>query len=487
MTDGHIAIIGVARVGAARVGYCPTGLLCQVGRRTLPARVGVARVGAARVGATVLSTALRYLEQSSFQMRDSGYTDPPTCDFEIVCLDTDIRPRVGDMVVIAVGTLRRRFFGGNLVSCTESRQFAASGRSVYRCQAVGYLRRLQRIKNIFASYSSALAGDILKALFAEHAPTYDATMIQDGPTLNNLVFDGCSLLEACNTLAAQANYLFYINPLRQVIFRPQDTELAPWVLTDESASEIEISDTDDEFLSRVIVRYSIPERRTQHFLGNGETKEFPLYGTIDAVHSLTVDDVAVSYGWRYTEDNSENDFSIRGTNPAYIATIAHPVLTVGQRLTITYTALFPARIAVSDRAAITARQSVEGGTGLYDEVLTNRDLRVTDAVALATETLDRADAARYAVSYTRLELLSQVFTRLLRVGQLQTVQVHDYDTQLMIQEITMSVLRPASDLSALLQLDVQLGRKIYTLTDIFKSLTPPSDVPANERTSVMTV
>lgn len=487
MTDGRIAIVGVARVGAARVGYCPTGLLCQVGKRTLPARVGVARVGAVRVGATILYTALRYLEQSSFQLRDSGYTEPPTCDFEIICLDTDVRPRVGEMVVIAVGTLRRRLFGGALAICTESRRYAASGRSVYRCQAVGFLRRLQRIKDIFASYTSALAGDILKALFAEHAPTFDATLIQDGPTLNNLVFDGCSLLEACNTLAAQANYLFYINPLRQVVFRPQDAELAPWVLTDESASSIEITENDDAFVSRVIVRYSTPERRTQHFLGDGETKEFPLYGTIDAVHSLTVDDAAVSYGWRYTEDNSENDFSIRGTNPAYIATVSHPVLAVGERLSITYTALFPTRITVSDRSAMTARQSLEGGSGLYDEMLTNRDLRVTDAVALANETLWRAENASLSVTYSRLELLSHLFTRLLRVGQLQTVQVHAYNTQLMIQEITISVLRPASDLSVILQLDVQLGRKIYTLTDIFKSLTPPSDVPANERTSTMTV
>jgi len=481
------AIIGVARVGIARVGACVHGLLCQIGRRTLPARVGVARIGASRVGATVLNSNLRLMLRDTFMISDSGYTEPPTCQFAIVS-EFALRPQIGEIVIIAVGTLRRRLFGGNLGVMTEELYAHGATRYRYNCQAFGFLKKLQHLV-VFAQFSAQLAGDILRTLFAEYAPLYDVSAIGDGLLIDSAAYDGISLLEVCNDLAIRSQSLFYVDALRRVRFEPHQSQNAPWVVTPDIVSDLSITADSAEMKNQVIVRYSLPERRQQQFVGDNITKEFPLFGEVTAIHSLTVDHVPVTYDARYRVDNSKNDFSVYYGSPAYIATSNHAVLQAGQVLDVTYTSLFPARVMVTDRAATMQQECTEGGDGLYMHILTDRTLQSTlMAVTQAREYLRAYALPEISAAYCRHDALGAYFTRQLRVGQRQRLVARGHDVWLTIQQLQFQLDAPRTGgLDQGILLSVTLGSRQYSLADLFKAIEPPSEVKINEYVSTRIV
>jgi len=463
------SIANIARAGATRSGYHSGRLMCQVGKRMRACRSGIARSGATRMGLDQTVTNQRRLRQNSLQINDTGLTEIPTCSFVITSSLAD-RPQDGDPVIIAVGTLQNRLFGGHLKNPQESKY--SNSWYVYECTAEGYQKEL-RSRLVNATYEDQRAGAIVKVILAAYTTGFTWTGgIQDGALIEEKSFNFVSVLDACNQLANLSGFIFYVNHRKQVFFTSRTKHTAPWAISDsESFDNLEIGEDSSELKNRVILRYCELEEITETFKGDSEQERFILSEEPVEIISLKVDGADVTYDSKYSTDNSGNDFSIRYGSEKYIQTVSHATLTASNILEIVYMGKRPARLIVNATSAQSARASLEGGGGIYEHLIEERGIaNRADALARAQDELTRFSEVLLTASYERKDKVFAFFQNRLRVGMQQSLTARGRSTALSIESITLSVFRHENDRTLGFLQQVSLGPVKQTLTDVFQGI-----------------
>lgn len=459
---------GVGLSGYMCSGYTAYGLLCQIGRYYAPALSGVGLSGAMLSGMDTVAASLRMIDNLTITL--SGEREIPECTFDMVAALTSA-PQPGTPVVIAVGSLQSPIFRGTLVSSERTR--LAPGKFAFACRAEGILRELAR-PLASGAWTNQFAGDILRGLLTAYAPQFDTGgYVEQGVRLEEFIAQDEELLSICSRLAALCNFAFYIAPDRAVHFHAPETLAAPWDIDDaEHYGNLTITEDASTLRTRIIVQYSVLRSISESFTGDGATRDFTLRQKPHNITSLQVNGADVTFGTHYAEDNSGNDFSV-DYERGIINTRAHATLTGSDTLTCAYIAKVPARLVRSDAAAIAARRAIEGTDGLYDYLITDRDGILSKADARAAADAELAQYAYPAVSasYSRVEELSGILSRMLQPGQRQALDQWGVSEPLQIQRVTIRVLRPASDATLAWQIDAELGRPTPRLDTVLSETT----------------
>ena len=462
------AIVNKCWVGTTRAGYHSGKLLCQIGKRLVPARVGRARAGASLIGLLTTVSNLRHIRKNTLRIYDLGRSEVPTCEFSIQSrLAT--RPQDGQMVVIAVGTLLNRLFAGHISNPSETH--LSGPWFQYGCSAQGFAKALLR-RLVNRVYREMYAGKIVEDLLEHYAPNfYGAGNMEKGVFIEEISFDFVSVLDACNTLANRSGYVFYVTPLREIRFMPQDKHSAPWDVSDqERYSGLRINEDSSELKNRIIVRYSKLIEMTEDFRGDGETKQFYLLEEPHEITGITVNGTPVTYGTRYAEDNSEHDFSIRHSEK-YISTMKHPVLTANEVLSVSYWGKTPARLVINDTRSQAERAAREGGDGIHEFLINDREIfSLADARQRAEDELARYSNVRISATYNRKESVFDFFRNRLLVGMSQCLTARGRDEMLTISKVTITVCQHEGNSNLAFMQDVSLG-ETPSLTDVFREVT----------------
>lgn len=482
------SIVGIARVGATRAGYHSGQLLCQVGKRILPARAGIARVGATRAGLTEFVSHLRNLARKSLTVEDTGLTSVPRATFTIRCALAN-KPQDGDPVIVAIGTLRNRLFAGHLSNPEEEK--VSQNWFDYHCQSEGFARLLRK-RVVSGTWEDGYAGAILEDILTTYVPDqfWMRGNVHDGAFIGEITFDFCTLLEACNRLANLSGYVFYVDPLREVHFKPQTKHVAPWAVDNsERFDDLVIREDSSQIKNRIIVRYSTLSEVTEEFLGDGTQKVFRLAEKPHDISSITVNSVAQTFGTRYAEDNSSNDFSVN-YDEGTIHTQNRATLTDAETLAVTYQGKVPARLVVNHAASQIDRSTKEGYGGIYEMVITDREIfSQADAQQRAEDELARYAWPLVSATYKRTDRVFAYLQNRLRVGMEQSLTARGRSETLTIEKIVLMVFIPAHDLRFSFKQDVTLGPVDRGLVDIFQDLQQGQAAGSslNEAETVVTV
>ena len=476
MSNAQYAIAGIGVAGMMSAGYCQQQLLIQVGKYYTPAVAGMGVAGLMAADCTTQGTALRVIEREGFSVEDAGIGAPPTAAFTIIC-QTNAAPQDGDPVVVAINTLQTRLFGGYVVDHEMTRY--TPSRVAYHCTAQSWARDLQK-RLICGAWSDRYTGQIVCEILATYAPHISTSRVEDGVFVSAHTVNYVTALAACQALAAQSGYVFAVDADRVAHFHPADALPAPWDITSGTAfGNLKITQDSSGIVNRVIVLFSDLRPQTAAFVGDSVTEDFTLSYTPYAINTLTVNGVAVTYGTHYAEDNSEKDFSI-DYERGIINTRKHSILTPSQMLAISYTAKFPARLTRSHSESIAARREREGGDGIYDLLVDDRDgiLSLEDARTRADAELERNAWPRVAVTYDRGDNLLDLMENRVRSGMLQRIAYWGIDEALNVEKVTLTALNNINDYRLHFQQSVALGRQAATLTDAIADTTAAVDATA---------
>ena len=464
MSDPRYAISDIGVSGLMCSGWVEASLLIQIG---------------VYHGDDEQEIALWQAQRGTLSIEDTGLRNVPTASFSIAAAP-DALPREGQPVIIAVGTLENRLFGGYLTTLSITRRSVQT--VTVACTAEGFARGLRR-RVISGAWQQCYAGDIVRVLLLTYAPEITrGANLDDGIWLDEYRAADQTVFDICADLAARCNYVFFLDAHREAYFQAQSIFEAAWHVTDsERFGGLKISEDSSQFANRVIVHYSKLATYTETFAGDGATEVFRLARVPDRVDAMSVDGAAVTFGARYAEDNAQHDFSI-DFQSGDIYTVAHEILQAWQTLRVTYVSKLPARLERRDSASIADRQSREGGDGIYDRVLQGRDtiMSLADARAQADAILTEYARPLLSASYRREEYLYELFAYLLRVGMRQRVTRWGYDATLTIQRNTLTIAIPSNDATLKFTQAVELGYAPQGIETVIKDMAGATALPDGE-------
>ena len=461
------SMTGACRFGVTRFGYHSGKLLCQIGKRRPPSRFGKARFGASRFGTPDVITNQRHLRKASLNIQDT-LDEVPTCSFTMLS-DAANRPRDGHLVIIAVGTLQNRLFAGYLSSPKETRHGGPWYQ--YDCTVQGFSRDFQR-RLVSATYQNQYTGEIIQDLVTRDTQGFFwAGDMQKGVLIEEISFNFVTVWDACLELAERSGYVFYVDAMKEVHFKPQDKHIAPWeVSAQERYTDLSIDEDSSELKNRVIVRYTELRDMTQSFKGDGTKKEFTLIEEPYEVTKLQVNGADVTFGTRYAEDNSEHDFSVN-TSEKYLTNSEYAVLTADDTLNVWYQGKILARLIVNDRESQQRRAQLECSDGIYESVIEDREiLSQADALLRAQDELRQYSSVRVSASYRRYESVYNLFRHRLKVGMQQRITTRGRDQTLTVNSIGLSVLVHEDNHRLTFAQNVSLSPGKSDLTSVFREI-----------------
>lgn len=376
----------------------------------------------------------------------------------------DYRPEIGyDVTVVKDGVT---LFAGTIQDITEYRTGISSS-ITFKVNCVDYNQLCDRFL-VAEVYESYLAGNIVKNIIdtfmVGEGVTY--TNVQDGPTISKAVFNYGTVTQALDELSEISGYSWWIDYNKDMHFCSRLTNAAPFSLTDTSDNfrNFVVKQTRQDYRNRQYFRggQDISSSQTETFLGDGERITFSLSLPCAKVpSSITVDAAPQDIGIRQVE--SGKDWYWNEGEREITQDTGGVKLTNANVLSVTYQGYFPIIVEAFSESAITERQTVEGGTGIYESVVTDTSINTSEAVQERAEALIR----KYAEISQTIEF--ETDSDGLAAGQLipVTITLHDIDADYLIKrvsikDITANILR--------YQVTALSGEYVGGWVDFFKGL-----------------
>jgi hypothetical protein len=311
---------------------------------------------------------------------------------------------------------------------------------LYSCACVDYNQLCDRFL-IAQVYESELSGGIVKDFIDNfmnitspgESVTY--TNVDDGPTITKAVFNYVTVTQALDELSEISGYCWYIDYSKDMHFHDRLKIGAPFSLTDSSNNfrNLTVRKTRNDYRNKQYFRggKDTSSAQTESFIGDGTRKTFTLSLPCAKVPtSVTVNAAAKTIGIYQVETGKdfywqEDSFNITQDSGG-------AVLTNIDTLAVTFQGYFPIIYENFLESSITERQSVEGGTGIYESVVTDQSINTSDAVAERTSALLR----KYGTIPEVIEF--ETDNDGLKSGQLITITLtkHNIDSAYLIQRVT---------------------------------------------------
>jgi hypothetical protein len=365
------------------------------------------------------------IRQDSLKISDA-IEERSTADFIVIDDDNSLTFHKGQSVTVLD-------FGG-VVNSTE-RKVLPNGTAfhVIRCIDNHYLSD----KVIFTgAYQNTLAGYIVADIIIKKLSAEGVTIgeIQNGPTITEAVFNYAKVTDCLNSLAEQSGFWWRIDKDKKLYFVSRTTFEAPWVATKEDMKEgsISLKEGNPKYrnVQYVVGGTDITDPITESFVGDGERQTFTVGFTLAKVPIIALNGNLQTVGIRGLESGKDWYWSKVDSNISqdFIGT----PLTSSDTLIINYQGQFPIVAIIIDDAQVTNRQTIEGNSGLVEDVEdTSKTTTSESAFELAQAKLDK-----YGVIGRRLKYLTRR-TGLLP-GQIQTVNLPDYglnNSEMLIESI----------------------------------------------------
>jgi hypothetical protein len=316
-----------------------------------------------------------------------------------------------------------RIFGGSIETTNEGLTVTNQTSITVDCDCVSYDALADR-RLVARAYDSpgqtlgSIVTDIITLDFAGEG--IDTSNVATGPELAKLVFSYTHANEAFDLLAELTGYSWWIDAYKRLYFVDRATLAAPYGLTSASPNfrSITVQSTRMDYRNRQYVRagLGLTATRTESLVGDGTRKSFTLAYPVGAVPaSITVASVAKTIGIR--EVDSGYDWYWQAGSPVINQDASATAVTAGATISVTYKGQYPIIVAAQEDAQITLRATVEGGSGIYDEVIDE------PTIADVTSATDRANALlrRYARIPRKANVASLAAG--LRAGQLIDVDI----------------------------------------------------------------
>ncbi len=330
-----------------------------------------------RIGAEVNAT--KYLRVRNYQYGEA-LNGRDTLDFDLVTQD-GFRPLIGQEVVL--NWRGNRIFGGSIES-TSVNYFNlanASWRAI-RVACVDWNAIADR-RTHGEVYRGVLAGDIVRDLITKTlgADGIEAGSIADGPIIAQANYDFWTCGKILDDLSERTGLHWDIDDHKKLHFFERMFLPAPFgISTTAKVRKIVIGRTRAQYRNLQYFRggKAVTSPQTELVRGDGTTRNHTLQFPIFEQPSSTRAGVSQSWGVRTIDTNKQwywnkNDRVVSQDS-------AQPVLAAGEVMPITYRGVYQINQLLRDEAKTLERQAVEGGTGLYEAVITETSIDGEDLV-----------------------------------------------------------------------------------------------------------
>lgn len=326
-------------------------------------------------------------------------------------------------------------FVGFIMQSDESR-LGIAGQRTHVIDAVD-LHYLLDKRIVVDAYQGTTVGDIVRDIITNHLTGEGLTagLIQDGPTIKAITFDYLTAADAISDLAERAGFWWRVNPdatldfaepiALTTLYAGTENELAGDTSIQAGATSTGAGTTDLASVALVdtldVQRHAKGYRNRQWIrggqaktvtqvetqYGDGERRAFAVGFPIAEAPLI---DVSLNGGAWQAQDVgvagiqtgaflwSRNSVTVKQDT-------TQPVLGANDRVRVTYTGLFDVIARVDDEPAQNERETIEGGTGIIERILTNRVSDSQDeAIQLGGELLaywtPQATTIRFATAST---------------------------------------------------------------------------------------
>lgn len=316
-----------------------------------------------------------------------------------------------------------RVFGGSIETTLEQLAVTNGSTLLIDCDCVSFdaLADRRLVARAYDSPTQTLfdvVDDIITQDFAGDG--IDTSNVETGPVLSKLIFSYTHANEAFDLLAELTGFSWWIDAYKNLYFADRSTIEAPYTLSTSSANfrSIAVESTRVDYRNRQYVRagLGLTASRTESLVGDGTRKSFTLAYPVGATPtSITVGGVSKTIGIR--EVDSGKDWYYQSGSPVINQDPSAAAVGAGVAISVTYQGQYPIIVAAQDDAALTDRATVEGGSGVYDEVIDEPTIADVDSAT------DRANGLlrRYARIPRKANIVTT--TAGLRAGQLVTVDI----------------------------------------------------------------
>lgn len=322
------------------------------------------------------------------------------CSFDIIYGGTAYyRPQCGHQVKIVDYDGTTVLFAGSIETTSEMLVWQPGGahQLAIRCEAVGW-EQLSDKRVVNQTYANVLASAIVDDLVTDYLAVEGIThpVTGWGPTIERLDFQYERVSDAFTQIGDASGLWWRITWDKRVEFYDPSAT---------SSSGVTFSKTSNNWLSLQSARDRSTYRNTQYltavtaqtaaqvesFGGDGERKTFTLGYEVSSVSVINLNGSPQTFGvrgvdtgkqWYYEVGSKEITQDDAGTPIG--STDAIGVYYIGQYATV---------LKYADGAAITERQTLEGGSGIYESVITDA---VSTASILAAGQYAQAVVDQYA-------------------------------------------------------------------------------------------
>ncbi len=262
-----------------------------------------------------------------------------------------------------------------------------------------------------------IASHLVNTFAAGEGIDMGAGDIDDGDFLNPIVIGrnrGVSVAAALDEIAKACGFIWHLGPDLEFNFKARSTTAAPFTIDNDNVLSLGFSyrKTRQDYRNRQLIVGSfaglVPEEET--FTGDGTAAQWWLGSRAEAIESITVDGVTVTIGIDGVDADQEFYWS-----PGEYNLRAETAPVNGASIVIRYRALGSNTYVVEDTGEQAARAAIEGGTGIYENVIDDTDN--VDALGSVAKAQSVLDANKFIAEEIRYE----TDVAGLMVGQLQSV------------------------------------------------------------------
>ena len=341
-----------------------------------------------------------------------------TCEMQFVRTDSWM-PVAGNSVEVTWDS--ELIYSGTVDEVERSK--AAEGANYVSIICVDHTAVLGRRLAGEYAWTNTPAGTIIEDI--THRSLVDegflTTGIETGPTIEAYQTDYQTVAEAFRQVAELAGYVLRITPDQVIQFHAPSSHDADFAITDLSApvKRLEIKASRDAYANRVIIRLNqaLLEGTVDTFTSTGRAgpvpdsamaldgnrKVFDLSYRAHAVPTIKVNGATktvIEAGEAGTTDWYWNPNSQRIEQPNPEDPEDPDALESTDTLEVTYTGVARLLAQAQNATAITERQGVEGGSGIYETAKTIEEpITIAEATTLAETLVDRLSALSYVASY----------------------------------------------------------------------------------------
>ena len=290
----------------------------------------------------------------------------------------------GDIYEVQFSTEPSMVLFHGTIENVEFTRLRASGQRRFACDLVDWNQladRRQVAKEYLNLASGAIVNDLITNYLAAEG-VVASSFVDNGPLVTKFVANYLDVRQVLDDLAELIGYGWYIDYDKRLHWFPMETNVAPFTLDGTTVLRASLPASRSSRSQYRNVQYvragkDLTDVLVETFKGDGESRTWNVAYPVASVPTIEVDTgggyvvktvgirgVDQAKDWYWNKDTTEISQDSGGT-----------VLASTHKLRVTYVGLYDVIVAAKRDSLVSERQTVEGGSGLYEhlENFTNLD------------------------------------------------------------------------------------------------------------------